>query len=120
MARTRSPGRLEVIVEAAIAVFTRVGYRNAQVADIAKEAGVSAGTIYLYVEGKEALFWLALKKSAHEQLPSVEDGPIKSKPIKETLGELAERLQTRSHSPLLVKAASLSIPEGRVEDELRA
>jgi AcrR family transcriptional regulator len=48
--------RREQILEAAVKVFARRGFGNATVAEIAEEAGVAAGTIYNYFEGKEELF----------------------------------------------------------------
>lgn len=62
--RTRKPGRLRDIGIAARVVFTRQGYRLTQMADVAREAGVSAGALYSYVDGKEALFELALIAAA--------------------------------------------------------
>lgn len=44
------------ILEAAVSVFSRYGYRRAAIDDVAREAGVAKGTIYLYHESKEALF----------------------------------------------------------------
>lgn len=54
----RTPERLATIVDAATEVFGRAGFARAQMADIAAVAGVSVGTLYNYVEGKEALLLL--------------------------------------------------------------
>ena len=43
------------IIEAAVRVFARNGYYNSRVSDIAREAGVASGTIYLYFETKEEI-----------------------------------------------------------------
>ena len=43
------------IIEAAVRVFSRNGYYNSRVSDIAKEAGVASGTIYLYFKTKDAI-----------------------------------------------------------------
>lgn len=56
--------RLRELVEAALGVFCRQGYERSQVADVAKVMGVAVGTIYLYVEGKEALFDLVVRHTA--------------------------------------------------------
>jgi AcrR family transcriptional regulator len=56
--RVRSPERLASIVDAATEVFGRSGFQRAQMVDIARVAGVSVGTLYNYVEGKEALLLL--------------------------------------------------------------
>ena len=49
------PDKRERITEAAIVVFAAKGYRSARVSDVAKEAGVADGTIYLYFRNKEDL-----------------------------------------------------------------
>ncbi|HVT75726.1 MAG TPA: helix-turn-helix domain-containing protein [Acidimicrobiales bacterium] len=58
MARVAAPDRVGGIVDAALEVFGRLGYSRAQMADVAEAAGVSVGTLYNYVEGKEALLLL--------------------------------------------------------------
>ncbi len=47
--------RKERIVQAAIVLFNRYGFRKTTLEDIAKEAGVGKATLYHYVEGKEEL-----------------------------------------------------------------
>ena len=63
MPRTRDPARFSQLVSTAIEVFIQRGYRRTQISDIAETMGVAKGTIYLYVESKEALFDLALRAS---------------------------------------------------------
>jgi AcrR family transcriptional regulator len=60
--RTRAPDRLREIVDAALDVFMRSGYRRARMADVARAAGVSPGLLYTYAETKEALFNLVLQR----------------------------------------------------------
>ncbi|MGH3293707.1 MAG: TetR/AcrR family transcriptional regulator, partial [Trebonia sp.] len=48
--------RRDQIIAAAAGCFARSGYHVTTMADIAEAAGVSKGTPYLYVPGKEALF----------------------------------------------------------------
>ena len=48
--------RRDAILAAARKVFARKGYEGATIADIAKEAGVAAGTVYLYYASKTDLF----------------------------------------------------------------
>ena len=43
------------ILRAAITVFAHNGYFNSKVADIAREAGVADGTVYLYFKSKEEI-----------------------------------------------------------------
>jgi len=49
----RDPGKPQQIVDAAIRVFARTGYYNSRVSDIAREAGIASGTIYLYFRTKD-------------------------------------------------------------------
>jgi TetR/AcrR family transcriptional regulator len=53
----RLPGeRPQQILDAALEIFGQQGLANARLEDIAKRAGVSKGTVYLYFENKEELF----------------------------------------------------------------
>jgi TetR/AcrR family fatty acid metabolism transcriptional regulator len=45
----------DAILRAAIKVFARNGYFQSQVADVARVAGVAAGTVYLYFKNKDDL-----------------------------------------------------------------
>lgn len=51
----RDPEKSLHIIEAALRVFARNGYFNSRVSDIAREAGIAAGTIYLYFDTKEEI-----------------------------------------------------------------
>lgn len=59
-------GKREAILRAAIRVFARHGYFNAQVADIAREAGVAAGTVYLYFRSKDDLLVSIFERTMKE------------------------------------------------------
>src|SRR5256885_10519767 len=45
----------EAILRAATKVFARSGYFNSKVADIAAEAGIADGTVYLYFKSKDEI-----------------------------------------------------------------
>ena len=49
----RDPDKPQAIIDAAIRVFARSGYYNSRVSDIAREAGIASGTIYLYFKTKD-------------------------------------------------------------------
>ena len=51
------------ILDAALKVFAAKGYAAARMDDIAREAGVAKGTIYLYFENKEAVFKSLVRES---------------------------------------------------------
>jgi len=61
MARRIPEDRLEQLVEVATRVFIEQGYAKTQMADVATALGVAKGTVYLYVESKEALFDLVAR-----------------------------------------------------------
>jgi TetR/AcrR family fatty acid metabolism transcriptional regulator len=45
----------DLILEAAITVFARMGYHGARVSDIAQEAGIAYGLVYHYFKNKEEI-----------------------------------------------------------------
>jgi len=82
MARPIPDRRLDDLVHAATDAFIAQGYRRTQMADIAAALGVAKGTLYLYVESKEALFDLVVRSADREgpverppQLPVPTPGP---------------------------------------------
>src|SRR6267142_1447925 len=54
-ARNGTAGKREAILRAATRVFARNGYFNSKVADIASQADVADGTVYLYFKSKEEI-----------------------------------------------------------------
>jgi TetR/AcrR family transcriptional regulator, fatty acid metabolism regulator protein len=59
-------GKRDTILAAAVEVFARRGYFGAQVADIARAAGVAAGTVYLYFRSKDDLLVSIFEKTMRE------------------------------------------------------
>jgi len=51
--KSKSNGKYHQILEAAIKVFAEQGFHQATISQIAREAGVADGTIYLYFKNKE-------------------------------------------------------------------
>ncbi|MGB5950733.1 MAG: helix-turn-helix domain-containing protein [Parvibaculum sp.] len=98
--KARAAARFEEIAEAAIACFTEAGYRRTQVADIARQMGVSAGTLYLYAASKEALLHLAVMRACGlplENLPA----PLPDPGIGETAALLRAAIGAYARWPLL-------------------
>ncbi len=61
--RRRKDARPEEIVAAALDVFVERGFAATKLADVARRAGVTKGTIYLYFENKEALFKAVVRET---------------------------------------------------------
>lgn len=58
----RKAERQQEILDAAVRAFSRQGYHNCTVAQVAREAGVADGTIYLYFQSKEELLVSAFRR----------------------------------------------------------
>ena len=64
--------RPKQILEAALAVFAERGLADARLDDIARRAGLSKGTIYLYFANKEELFREVVRGSVIESIARAE------------------------------------------------
>src|SRR5215470_12523666 len=118
MARQRSPERLDQLITCAARVFSERGYRRAQMADVAAAMGVAPGTLYLYVESKEALFDLVVQRAFvrnEEPLPAL---PLPTPKAGQTVEHLRHRIEREWQTPLLDAALRRRQPVD-VEEELR-
>lgn len=109
--------RLVAVANAARKVFGRKGYRGTRTADVAAEAGMSAGLIFNYVESKEALFYTVFAVSFglfDEALPSL---PVVTPAGGETVDLIAEHLR-KVPVPRLRAALNEDTPSD-VRSELR-
>ena len=87
---------------AALRVFAEKGYRRTQMADVAREMGISPGTLYRYVAGKEALFHLVIDRAFAPGRPPIPPAlPIGAPPPGATLARLRERLAADTALPSL-------------------
>ena len=66
--RAAGGDKREAILRAATRVFAHNGYFNSKVADIAREAGVADGTVYLYFKSKEEILHSIFDRSVDEAL----------------------------------------------------
>lgn len=106
MPRTRPPGRLAALAEAAAATFVTHGYARAQVEDVADELGVAKGTVYGYVSSKETLFALAVAYGDRPQdLPADLELPLDLGDLPGPAQVVAERLAGEVEGMRLVAAA---------------
>ena len=81
------------ILRAAIRVFAGNGYFNSKVADIAREAGVADGTVYLYFKSKEEILHSIFDRNMEE---AIADGRRRLKEI----SDARERLRRIAHMHL--------------------
>jgi TetR/AcrR family fatty acid metabolism transcriptional regulator len=94
----------DAILRAAIDVFAERGYFNAQVADVARAAGVAAGTVYLYFKNKDDLLVSIFERS-------MRDGLAVGRAAVADLGDPRERLRrlARGHLARLGADRKLAI-----------
>jgi AcrR family transcriptional regulator len=107
MSRPIPEDRFQDLIEAATAVFLEQGYRRTQVADVAARMGVAKGSIYTYVESKEALFDCVLRyadRPGHVDLP--EALPVATPRPGATLDMVQRRLAEEGALPALTAALS--------------
>jgi TetR/AcrR family fatty acid metabolism transcriptional regulator len=66
--RGDKPDKRDALLRAAIDTFAARGFFNAQVADVARAAGVAAGTVYLYFRGKDDLLISIFERTMEEAI----------------------------------------------------
>ena len=90
--RRRKEDRPAEILTAALRLFSDKGFALTKLNDVAKEAGVSKGTLYLYFDGKEALFKAVINEFVLPQIAKAEEQAEKfSGSISDLMYELQER-----------------------------
>lgn len=72
----RAEDRPKEICAAALAVFAQKGFAAAKLDEIAKRAGVSKGTLYLYFKDKEELFGAVLRDSIAPNIEMLREGGL--------------------------------------------
>jgi AcrR family transcriptional regulator len=101
--RRRKEDRPPEIVRAALAEFAEKGFAATKLDDVARRAGISKGTIYLYFADKDALFEAV---------------------VRETIGPVLDRVQHLSEAPpssmeALVRAIVATVYRELVDTERR-
>jgi AcrR family transcriptional regulator len=83
-------GRTEAILGAAVRLFTQFGYRRTAMDDIAREAGVSKGTLYLYFAGKAAVFRAMQQRNFEDVERRCEDAGTANGSFRDRLARILE------------------------------
>ena len=105
MARRIPENRFDELVRRATEVFIARGYRMTQMSDVAEAVGVAKGTLYGYVESKDALLFLCLRYADdEEQIELPEKLPLAA-PVQGAIGHAVKaRLAEEVGLPTLVAA----------------
>ena len=71
--QTRSKERRQRLLDAALSVFSKKGYRDGAMDEIAGESGTSKGGVYFHFPSKQAIFLALLDRTAARLLDNVEE-----------------------------------------------
>jgi len=104
--RRRKDARPEEIITAALEVFADRGFAATKLEDVARRAGVTKGTIYLYFENKEALFKALIRQTI---VPVLAKGEAIAQAFTGSARDLFERL-VREYWRLVGETSLSSIP----------
>ena len=108
-------GRKQQIIDAAVQIFSRVGYHQAKVGDITQAVGVGISTFYLYFPSKKALFMECLDRVFQAMfLDVVEEIKTEEDPLQRLRVRAAVVL--KSHTQFL---DILQVLRGSFEDDPR-
>jgi len=118
--RQPAEARRDQLVQAALRVFARGGYRSTGTLEIAREAGVGEPTIYRYFADKKDLYLEVLKRSANlilagwSQVAAEESNPLRAMAA---IGAWYHRSVGQEPDPLWVRARAIAESQ---DDDIRA
>jgi len=87
--KRRKENRPEEILDAALSLFTEKGFSATRMIDVAKAAGISKGTLYLYFENKESIFREVVQQRIS---PKIDDVEILVEQFEGTQAELLKQM----------------------------
>ena len=99
---SRTGDKRERILRAAVAIFSRNGFFNSKVSDIARASGVADGTIYLYFKNKDDLLISLFEEKMGEVVSDIRERIVEG-------GNALEKLKIYidNHMSLLEREADL-------------
>lgn len=112
MARPKSEDFLERLLRAAMHVFARKGLVRARMSDVAEQMGVAHGSLYNYVESKEALFYLLVDQGVRDEPAKLPDElPVRTPSRKKLLKRVEEQIENTFALPRLDAALKKHQPD---------
>src|SRR5262245_19719759 len=116
----RARDRQRKILDAALSVFTRRGYRDASVDEIADAAETSKGGVYFHFPGKNRIFQALMDFSARRLLDRVEAAiERETDPIAKADAALTTVLQNFEEHRALAKLLMIEAPGAGAEFQQR-
>jgi len=105
--KRRKEARPAEIVTAALQVFVERGFAATRLEEVARRAGVTKGTVYLYFKSKEALFKAVVRETI---VPVIAQGEAIARSFTGSARDLVERL-VREYWRLIGETALAGIPK---------
>src|SRR5690349_6542768 len=105
--KRRKDARPAEIIAAALELFVEGGYEATKLADVARHAGVTKGTLYLYFDSKEALFKAVVRETI---VPVIAQGEALARSFAGSARELLEQL-IREYWRLVGETSLAGIPK---------
>jgi AcrR family transcriptional regulator len=105
--KRRKNARPAEIIAAALELFGERGFEATKLADVARRAGVTKGTLYLYFDSKEALFKAVVRETI---VPVIVQGEALARAHTGSARELLEQL-VREYWRLVGETAAAGIPK---------
>jgi len=109
----RDPDKPQQIIDAAIRVFARNGYYNSRVSDVAREAGIAAGTIYLYFKTKDEILVTLFREKMTEWVALVRDAIAgEADPLEKIRRIVALHFKMIEEHPALAEVLQVELRQG--------
>lgn len=109
----RDSDKHQQIIEAAVRVFARNGYYNSRVSDIAREAGVASGTIYLYFKTKDEILVSLFREKMAAWVAHVRDEIAdESDPVAKIRRLVALHFSVLEKDPALAEVVQVELRQG--------
>jgi TetR/AcrR family transcriptional regulator, fatty acid metabolism regulator protein len=110
---TRDSGKPQQIIDAAVRVFARTGYYNSRVSDIAREAGIASGTIYLYFKTKDDILVTLFREKMAAWVASVRrDIAAEADPVAKLRRLVALHFSVLEANPDLAEVVQVELRQG--------
>jgi len=110
----RDPDKPQQIIAAAIRVFARGGYYNSRVSDIAREAGIASGTIYLYFKTKDEILVTLFREKMAEWVALVRrELAAERNPLAKIRKIVALHFKVLEENPDLAEVVQVELRQGQ-------
>jgi AcrR family transcriptional regulator len=120
MVRVIPAARFGQLIEVATQTFIRRGYRQTQMAEIAQTLGFAKGTLYGYVESKDALFDAAIRfADRRDDVPAPNLLPVRTPKPGATVRYVRQRVSAEASDTALVRMVQGALAIDNAAQELK-